>query len=116
MEDKASPSVFNTPLISTMNGDIELQSFSSENDIEMSYPNEQFKLTFEDIKEENKLIMKRLVIVTIVSFIFMIFEVIGGSIANSLAILTDAARFFIKILFKHTVNLLFFGNLFRSFK
>lgn len=39
--------------------------------------------------------MKRLVIVTIVSFIFMIFEVIGGSIANSLAILTDAARFFI---------------------
>lgn len=34
MEEKTSPSVFNTPLISTMNGDIELQSFSSENDLE----------------------------------------------------------------------------------
>lgn len=36
--------------------------------------------------------MKRLVIVTLVSFIFLIFEIIGGVIANSLAIMTDAAR------------------------
>lgn len=36
--------------------------------------------------------MRRLIIVTTVSFSFMCVEAVGGYMANSLAILTDAAR------------------------
>ena len=36
--------------------------------------------------------MKRLLIVTIICFLFMIVEIIGGFLSDSLAILTDAAH------------------------
>ena len=41
---------------------------------------------------ESRLVMKRLIGVTCVSFTFMICELIGGWLSNSLAILTDAAH------------------------
>lgn len=50
------------------------------------------ELTFHDLQTENRLIMRRLIIVTTVSFSFMCVEAVGGYLANSLAILTDAAR------------------------
>jgi len=43
--------------------------------------------------------MRRLIIVTTVSFSFMCVEAVGGYMANSLAILTDAARTKFKIYF-----------------
>ena len=49
-------------------------------------------LTMSDVRKESRLVMKRLIGVTCVSFTFMICELIGGWLANSLAIMTDAAH------------------------
>lgn len=49
-------------------------------------------LTIEDLRLESKMVMKRLISVTTVSFTFMCVELIGGYLSNSLAILTDAAH------------------------
>ena len=42
----------------------------------------------------NKAPMKILLIVSAVCFIFMVIELVGGILANSLAIMTDAAHLF----------------------
>ena len=43
---------------------------------------------------DNKVAMKKLVIITCICFLFMIGEAVGGYISGSLAILTDAAHMF----------------------
>lgn len=48
--------------------------------------------TIEDMRLESRMVMKRLLSVTSVSFTFMCVELVGGWLANSLAILTDAAH------------------------
>ena len=49
-------------------------------------------LTLEDVRQESRLVMKRLIAVTCVSCTFMVCELIGGILSHSLAILTDAAH------------------------
>lgn len=49
-------------------------------------------LTLDDVRQESRLVMKRLISVTCVSCTFMVCELIGGWLSNSLAILTDAAH------------------------
>jgi Co/Zn/Cd efflux system component len=46
----------------------------------------------ETVKEENRKVIKKLIIVSVICTLFMISEVVGGFIANSLAIMTDAAH------------------------
>jgi len=38
--------------------------------------------------------MRKLVIASIIGFIFLIAEIVGGAISNSLAIISDAAHMF----------------------
>lgn len=49
-------------------------------------------LTLDDVRRESRLVMKRLIAVTCVSFTFMCCELVGGYLSGSLAILTDAAH------------------------
>ena len=49
-------------------------------------------ITMNDVRKESRAVMKRLIGVTCVSATFMICELIGGWMAHSLAIMTDAAH------------------------
>ena len=44
------------------------------------------------LKESNRVAMKRLITATSVSFLFVILQIIGGILANSIAIFTDSAH------------------------
>lgn len=44
------------------------------------------------LEESNRVAMKRLITATSVSFIFVILQIIGGILANSIAIFTDSAH------------------------
>lgn len=59
---------------------------------ESSFSLESPFLTMNDVRKESRLVMKRLIGVTCVSATFMICELIGGWLAGSLAIMTDAAH------------------------
>ena len=66
-----------------------------------------------DVEHATKRVMFKLFLVSIVCTILMIAEVVGGIMAGSLAIMTDAAHLFsdlsgkISILFMH-MNLIFY--------
>lgn len=59
---------------------------------ESSFSLESPFLTMKDVRKESRQVMKRLIGVTCVSATFMICELIGGWLSNSLAIMTDAAH------------------------
>jgi len=66
---------------------------------------------FESKKADNKKAMYKLVIVTIICFIFMGIEFAGGYISNSLAIMTDAAHMLSDVAgFMISYFALFMGN------
>jgi zinc transporter 2 len=44
------------------------------------------------LAESNRIAMKRLITATSVSFLFVILQIIGGILANSIAIFTDSAH------------------------
>jgi Co/Zn/Cd efflux system component len=52
----------------------------------------ELELAVDKVKSENRKVIKKLIIVSGICTLFMISEVIGGWIANSLAIMTDAAH------------------------
>jgi zinc transporter 2 len=55
---------------------------------------ESIKKIEKTIKKKDNLALKKMVIVSLICILFMMAEIIGGLLANSLAIITDAAHLF----------------------
>jgi solute carrier family 30 (zinc transporter), member 2 len=68
------------------------QSFGEDTDERDSHCHDGQNDEMEALRKQNLIARRKLIIASILCLIFMIAEIVGGALANSLAIMTDAAH------------------------